>query len=203
MLPTRTVLFRSVAAALAALLLFALPVSALTPGGKQSGPGVDKGAVRAAPGNEVFQVRAASGESIALVDSDGDRLVDWLQAALTRSAPGERHSVVVMLDRPADMGAIAVAAGHFTPQHVYSAALHGFAASLSAAQIRALQRLPGVVRIEPDVPVYAALDTATASAGVNKARDDWGLTGNRDGDAARYSKDDLVIAIVDTGVICS
>lgn len=41
---------------------------------------------------------------------------------------------------------------------------------------------------------------ATADFGAAKARADFGITGNLDGNASAYSKNDMVIAIVDTGI---
>lgn len=56
-----------------------------------------------------------------------------------------------------------------------------------------------VKQVEPDVPVFPAVDTSKVWFGVKKAQADFGFDGNADG-LPTYSKDDLVIAIVDTGV---
>jgi subtilisin family serine protease len=61
------------------------------------------------------------------------------------------------------------AAGGITPQHVYSGALNGFAARLDAAQLRALQRNPNVIAIEPDQVVQAlATQSPTPSWGLDR-----------------------------------
>ncbi|MBS7607601.1 S8 family serine peptidase [Candidatus Bathyarchaeota archaeon] len=76
----------------------------------------------------------------------------------------------------------------------------GIAASLTSSQIRALTLLDDVIQVEYDAPVYACLNTATYWYGVQKARTDFGLDGDRDGSPTTYSKDDIVIAIIDTGI---
>ena len=43
-------------------------------------------------------------------------------------------------------------------------------------------------------------DSAQASFGVTKARVDAGVDGDGDGNAATYSKNDLVAAVIDTGI---
>ncbi|MBU5438531.1 S8 family serine peptidase [Tissierella sp. MSJ-40] len=44
------------------------------------------------------------------------------------------------------------------------------------------------------------LDAATEMMGIKKARSDFGVTGDLDGNKTKYSKNDVVIAIVDTGI---
>lgn len=76
----------------------------------------------------------------------------------------------------------------------------GIAASLTPGQVRALSLIDDVVQIEHDAPVYACLNTATYWYGIQKARADFGLDGDRDGSPATYTKDDIVVAIIDTGI---
>jgi serine protease AprX len=50
------------------------------------------------------------------------------------------------------------------------------------------------------MPVQASMKTASDWFGVTKARTDFGLTGNKDGSLTSYSKTDVVIAVIDTGI---
>ena len=92
------------------------------------------------------------------------------------------------------------AAGLFTPYARWDRALSGFAASLTPGQVRALARHPLVDRVDEDREVRASLNRATQWTGVNKARTDFGVTGDRDGIATTYSRTDVVIAVLDTGI---
>ena len=72
----------------------------------------------------------------------------------TQSADG---AYVVQLQRHVDAPGLARAL-QVSPHFTYQAALNGFAADLTAGQLRALRGNPAVVRIEPDVSVGNALD---------------------------------------------
>jgi serine protease AprX len=77
----------------------------------------------------------------------------------------------------------------------------GFAARVTERQVAALARRSGVVSVEQDAPVRALNDSAQAAFGVAEARrDDPRLDGDRDGSAARYSRRDMVAAVIDTGI---
>ena len=79
----------------------------------------------------------------------------------------------------------------------------GFAAELTRAQIELLQQVSDVVRIEPDVRIEATMDGATRWFGTLKARHDVGVDGDRDGNPRGYSRDDVVVAVIDTGIDAS
>lgn len=56
-----------------------------------------------------------------------------------------------------------------TPRYVYDAAINGFAATLNAGQVRALQHNPNVVAIEPDQEVHATTtQSPTPSWGLDR-----------------------------------
>ena len=144
-----------------------------------------------------------------LVDTDGDRISQDLEALLATAAAGERLGVIVRLEPGtlARHGGVArlldrwqQAVGTFDTGARWSHALEGFAARLTPGQIRALARQPEVAAVEPDRTVQAHLDTATTWTGVRQARSDFGVTGDRDGRPASYSRTDVVIAVIDTGI---
>lgn len=138
-----------------------------------------------------------------LGDRDGNRLSDDLDARLAAAKAADRVPVVVVLkDRPtqAVLEDLNRAAGALKPQQTWEHAIHGFAAELSPAQIDALAKHPLVERVDLDREVRAFLGTATAWTGVNQARANFGVDGNRDGSPTSYSKSDVVIAVLDTGI---
>ncbi|MCD6483781.1 MAG: S8 family peptidase [Candidatus Odinarchaeota archaeon] len=75
----------------------------------------------------------------------------------------------------------------------------GFSATLNVSQILSLARNEDVVSIEYS-ELRCALDTAKYYTNVNYVVQNYGVTGDRDGNENSYSKNDVVIAILDTGV---
>jgi serine protease AprX len=77
--------------------------------------------------------------------------------------------------------------------------VEAFSASVTRQQVAELAQLPGVDRVEENSRVHVLNDTAQSSFGVTAARAQApGLDGG-DGLPA-YSKDDLVAAVIDTGI---
>ncbi|MGW4114652.1 S8 family peptidase [Actinosynnema sp. NPDC004786] len=74
-----------------------------------------------------------------------------------------KDSYIVLLGATARSGASVAATAGVTPTRVWDAALHGFAAKLTPAQLRKLSRDPAVVTIEQDVLVTDALDATQAN----------------------------------------
>ena len=137
----------------------------------------------------------------ALPDGAGDGIFGDLEEELAAAAPNERFDTIVVLHKSvttARLDALRRLAGDFGVDFEYHS-IDGFAANLSKRQITALAKLDLVAQIEADRIVTPTLDQATLWFGVNKARTDFGVDGNADG-AASYSKDDIVIAVLDTGI---
>ncbi|MGE5590396.1 MAG: S8 family serine peptidase [Bacillota bacterium] len=142
-------------------------------------------------------------EAIVNYDVDGNRITEHLDDLLARASGGDRFQVIVqwkqfMDDRAYD--ALNRQVGTFQTDARWHDALEGMSALLTKGQIEALARMPMVMRIEEDLPVQAFLDTATRDFGTAKARTDFGVTGDMDGSPSTYSKNDIVIAVVDTGI---
>ncbi len=80
----------------------------------------------------------------------------------------------------------------------------GFAATMTRKQMIDLQKDPSVARVDIDQKVEALLETANYWTGATKARKasptGYGVTGDMDELPYSYSKTDVVIAIVDTGI---
>lgn len=172
------------AVAAAVLLLAAGPAPA--------GPGGGAEAARAAA-EPAVAVPGAGGPAVSLFDADGNHISDSLDAALQGAGSGAAFDVVVRFRAPvddADYAVMAASTGGFPVRARWSRALHGFAGTLSKAQITGLaQGHPGVARIEPDATVTALLYSATQWTGVQQVRVDLGVDG-----------DGVVAAVLDTGI---
>jgi len=93
--------------------------------------------------------------SVAVVAATAQQAVAAQPTASgTQSVDG---AYIVQLRSGADARGLARAL-QVSPRHTYSTALNGFAADLTAGQLRALRGNPAVVRIESDAVVDSALD---------------------------------------------
>jgi subtilisin family serine protease len=80
---------------------------------------------------------------------------------------GIEGSYIVVLNEGSDARAVAAVAG-VTPQHVYSAALTGFAASLNAGQLNALRSHPSVDYVEQDQVAELSTTQSGATWGIDR-----------------------------------
>lgn len=136
-----------------------------------------------------------------IVDADGDKIFDDLEQTLAPAAASQPFDVIVVLNQTlsaANLGALRQQVGPFDTRFEYPS-IDGFAATLTKGQITALARLDLVAQIEPDRIVKPTLDNATFWFGVQAARTQFGVDGNA-GNNAAYTTNDIVIAIVDTGI---
>jgi serine protease AprX len=123
-----------------------------------------------------------------LADRDNDRISDGLQASLAAARPGDLFRVVVTHDGPGNAATARQAVGPFALHREFKI-INGFAATMTAAQIRALTQRAGVFRIEEDASVSIKLDAARPDFGVDAARTSFGVSGTG-----------VRACIVDTGV---
>lgn len=119
-------------------------------------------------------------------DRDRDRVSDDFEATLRGAAAGQRVRVIVT---GLTSGRARRAVGGFAVRRELSL-IDGFAATMTAAQARALARTPGVRRVEEDGTVHA-LDDATDR--------DFGAAGARSG-VAGLDGSGVGICVVDTGI---
>jgi serine protease AprX len=134
-------------------------------------------------------------------DVDNDGVFESLEARLAGLAGGDRVDVLVRLSvAPTDarLASLEQAVGRLAASRRFSL-VKGFAASLTKQQIGALARLPGVVYVEENSRVHVLNDTAQASFGVTDARSQVPALDGGDG-LPGYTKDDLVAAVIDTGI---
>jgi len=120
----------------------------------------------------------------------------WLPAGATSE---DTEAVIVVLDEDAPSAtAASVAAEEVTDTvqgevlHVYSHALHGFAAEVPTEELDALAQHPSVAAVIPDLPVHASvIDSAELTSGIDRI------------EADRNESDspvDVDIAIIDSGI---
>lgn len=137
----------------------------------------------------------------AVNDADGDKLFDDLEQLLV-TAP-ERLPVIVTLTsgtRTAD--------GVLRTRQVAPTAritqgfriIPAFAAELTATEAARVAALPEVRQIEHDTTGTPELRTATAISGADVVVDALGFDGSADGDPTVATTDDVVIAVLDSGI---
>jgi serine protease AprX len=100
----------------------------------------------------------------------------------------DAHEIVVATDGSLTLPRIHRAAGPFAISRVLGL-VDGFAARLTAGQIRRLASMTGVVRIDHDAKVTITMDAARSDYGVDAARAGSGLTGSG-----------VNVCVLDTGV---
>ena len=136
----------------------------------------------------------------SLMDKDGNKIFDNLDKLLATTPEEEKIPVIIQF-RTGNvlMDWVYQAIGHFKPKYVYKI-VPGFAAKLTPQQIRYLAKYDWVLHIEYDEKVYATMDTAKYWFSINKIVSDFGLTGDGDGNPNSYSTNDIVVAVIDTGI---
>ena len=150
--------------------------------------------------------RAADKAGPPKVDADRNKLYDDLEAKLVEVAPTDKIEVIVRLAGDASTGrihALEAAVGELAVSDRF-AIVDAFAATMTRRQAEALAKRDEVVHIEENATLRAVNDTAQSSFGVTKARlDAPALDGSADGNTAAYSPQDLVAAVIDTGIAAS
>lgn len=140
---------------------------------------------------------------VAKVDRDRDRVSDDLERRLDSPGASDAVDVIVTLGDSASadrVGRIERGVGGFALRKRFRA-VDGFAARVTERQVAGLARRPGVVGVERDAPVRALNDSSQSAFGVTQARiDNPSLDGGRDAKPARYSRKDMVAAVIDTGI---
>ena len=146
------------------------------------------GAAPPAPGGQrdAGQAPATPGKG----DSDHDRVADDLEAALATAAPGERVGIILQGATP-DAGRRAAPSLRVDQRY---RSIPAFAGSVTAGQVGALARVPGVTRIELNGRAHALDASGNLDYGVNAARGAGAATdGTLDGSG-------VGICFIDTGI---
>ncbi|MCG8641792.1 MAG: S8 family serine peptidase [Desulfobacterales bacterium] len=142
---------------------------------------------------------ADKAEPIFNFDKDGDKVFENLSRVMKGGLNTDRYNVIVLFNDDKNISGLMDQFGNFSVKYEYTH-LNGFAGELSKSQIDILSKMPFVKQIQLDAEMYAFMDTAKDSFGVNQAVIDFGLDGDRDGNPTSYSKNDIVVAVIDTGI---
>lgn len=145
------------------------------------------------------------------VDTDDNRINDDLETMIDELEPEGKVPVIVIFSAPGfepgkkhmgianSLSALEARAGKIERGYSYEN-IPAHALKLNKAQIRALAEDPSVLNIQFDAEVHTCMGTASNYFGATKARTDFGVTGNMDGSETTYSKNDVVVAVIDTGI---
>jgi serine protease AprX len=136
-------------------------------------------------------------------DLDGDKVFDDLARELIGIDAGDVVSVIVRLnDKLTRARAASIEQSVGTLRHdAWLPIIDGFAATVSRSQVAALASLDAVRSVEKNGTVHALNNSAQASFGVTQARlHQPTLDGDRNGNANQYVPDDVVVAVIDTGI---
>lgn len=175
-----------------AFLLFSIAAMAVTStaeGRSTLSEGVAVGTAGSSSGVIAHPPPGKSGSpALQLLDRDGNRISDGLQTRLAALSPAAKVDVVATFSLPVEIEAIREKVGPFGINRRFGI-IDGFAATMTAAQIRGLLKVPGLFRIEEDFKVEVLLNAATSDFGVLAARNDFAVDGSGIG-----------VCIIDTGV---
>lgn len=136
---------------------------------------------------------------------EGSKFSSGLRERLEKASSTKSFPVIVTfksLDQTSNLQSAKGVISNFSPTKIYKT-IPGMAAKLTKAEIKSLVKSSDVVKIEYDEPMYALSGTANKWYGTEKARADFRVTGDRNGSETSYSKDDVVIAVIDTGIDAS
>jgi len=133
------------------------------------------------------------------MDRDGNKIFDRLDKMVGTAGPEDKIPVIAVFNRPTTVNQLQGPLGAFKVNQTYEN-LPFLAMDLTPGQIQALSKMPFIKQVEYDEPVSICMGTASTWFGVTKARTDFGVTGDKDGNPATYSKNDIVVAVIDTGI---
>ncbi|TCS94735.1 S8 family serine peptidase [Hazenella coriacea] len=135
----------------------------------------------------------------------GSKLLSNLQNKISKVNHSEKLPVIITfknLQQTSNLQASKAKVPSLKAKHLYKN-IPAIATELTKSEINALTALPEVVQIEYDEPIQSFSSTANHWYGTQKARTDFGVTGDRDGSLNSYSKSDVTIAVIDTGIDAS
>ncbi len=136
-----------------------------------------------------------------IYDENGDKLFENLENRMKSAKSNEKLPVTVVFTEKFDSvkSEVKEALGEYDTKYEYKN-IPAATMRLNKEQINELSKLDVVQQIEYDEEVKAFMDTARYWYGTDKACSDFGVDGNRDGSLSSYSKNDVVVAVIDTGI---
>jgi len=131
------------------------------------------------------------------MDSNGNKIFDSLERLMEKLGEEETVPVLIMMDEQSDVQKLDEV-GQIDLRMQYTV-VPAVAATMTRAQIADLAQKEYVQHIEHDAEVRVLMNSASDWFGVAEARQEFGVSGDRDGSATGYSTDDVVVAVIDTG----
>jgi serine protease AprX len=140
-------------------------------------------------------------ETTKMFDENGDKIFENLADKIKDIMEDEKVTVTVVFKDKYETvkQQVVELLGDFDTKYEFNN-IPAATMKLSKKQIYLLSKLDMVQQIEYDEEVKAFMDTSRYWFGTAKACTDFGLDGDRDGNINTYSKDDVVIAVIDTGI---
>jgi serine protease AprX len=135
-------------------------------------------------------------------DANKNKVFDNLEKRMAPAGTQQPFGVIVQFNKPLgeiDFPALKRQGGPFSVKYEYPS-VNAISTTLTKGQIIAATKHDLVKQIEYNGEVHAFLDTATLWFGVEQARTDFDVDGDLDGNSTSYSENDLVIAVIDTGI---
>ncbi|WP_152912110.1 S8 family serine peptidase [Caloranaerobacter sp. TR13] len=148
------------------------------------------------------KVKLQQKDIVRIYDSNKDKLFENLSEKMNKTADNEEIPVIVVFKEKLNFmkkNDIKKLIGNYITKHEYKN-IPAIAMKLKKSQINKLSKLDIVAHIEYDEPVKASMDTANYWFGAEKARNDFYVNGDRDGNINNYTKNDVVVAVIDTGI---
>lgn len=135
-----------------------------------------------------------------IFDKNKDKIFESLSKEMKKTE--DELPVIIVFNEKSDKvksNNIKSLLGKYKVKHEYKN-IPAAAMRLNKEEIEELSKLDIVKHIEYDEEVKTFNDTANYWFGTEKARNDFDLDGDRDGNINNYSKDDVVVAVIDTGI---
>ncbi len=135
-------------------------------------------------------------------DVDRNRIYDDLDARLRSLGARDRVTAIVLLTRPVsehDLAQLQAQYGGFAVNARWDV-VNGFSAELSRGQVLAFARRPDVVQVEAERVFHTTMSTARRWYGVDKAKTDFGVNGDRNGSLKSFTSGDVNVCVIDTGI---
>lgn len=130
------------------------------------------------------------------MDANQNKIFDNLEQLMGPAASAPLP-VMVLLNGPEGVDRLTKLGVTITQQYQI---LPAVAAQATPEQIKQLAALPEVRHVEHDAEVRINLDGANNGFGTAKARADFGVDGDRDGNPNNFTTADIVVAVIDTGI---
>lgn len=136
------------------------------------------------------------------IDENNNKVFDQLDTLMDAASDTDELPVIVVFNDKMDSSKkdmLSKITGDIKVKHEFET-IPGMALTLSKKQIDTLSKLDFIKQVEYDAPVHIWNDKANYWFGTQKAYTDFGVDGDRNGNPRSYSKDDIVIAVIDTGI---